>query len=133
MAYEKQTWQTGDVVTAEKMNHIEQGVVASVTGVAYEDFNANMSISAQNYAAAGSVSTTGKSIPFDRISGVVVRYPNAPTGTQQTYIVTIRNLVENTSTGYLSAIELYAIRGVSGQSVGQALGCQVTVRVFYLT
>ena len=26
MSYEKQTWQTGDVVTAEKLNHIEDGI-----------------------------------------------------------------------------------------------------------
>ena len=26
MAYEKQTWTTGDVVTAEKLNHIEDGI-----------------------------------------------------------------------------------------------------------
>ena len=26
MAYEKTTWQTGDIVTAQKLNHLEQGV-----------------------------------------------------------------------------------------------------------
>lgn len=26
MAYEKQTWQTGDVITQEKLNHMEQGI-----------------------------------------------------------------------------------------------------------
>lgn len=26
MAYEKQTWNTGDVITAEKLNHIETGI-----------------------------------------------------------------------------------------------------------
>ena len=26
MAYEKQTWSTGDTVTAEKLNHIESGI-----------------------------------------------------------------------------------------------------------
>lgn len=26
MAYEKQTWDTGDVITAEKLNHIEAGI-----------------------------------------------------------------------------------------------------------
>lgn len=26
MAYEKQTWQTGDIITAEKLNHLEGGV-----------------------------------------------------------------------------------------------------------
>lgn len=29
MSYEKQTWQTGDIVTAEKLNHIEDGIVSS--------------------------------------------------------------------------------------------------------
>lgn len=26
MSYEKQTWQTGDTITAEKLNHIEDGI-----------------------------------------------------------------------------------------------------------
>ena len=29
MSYVKQTWQTGDVVTAEKLNHIEDGVAGA--------------------------------------------------------------------------------------------------------
>lgn len=28
MAYEKQTWVTGEVITEEKLNHIEEGVAA---------------------------------------------------------------------------------------------------------
>lgn len=26
MSYEKQNWQNGDIITAEKLNHIEEGV-----------------------------------------------------------------------------------------------------------
>ena len=29
MAYEKQTWQTGDTITADKLNHIEDGIGGS--------------------------------------------------------------------------------------------------------
>lgn len=29
MSYEKQTWQTGDVITASKLNHIENGIADS--------------------------------------------------------------------------------------------------------
>lgn len=29
MAYEKQTWQTGDIVTANKLNHMEDGIAES--------------------------------------------------------------------------------------------------------
>lgn len=29
MSYEKQTWASGDVITAEKLNHIESGIGAS--------------------------------------------------------------------------------------------------------
>lgn len=29
MAYEKQTWQTGDVVTSAKLNHMEDGIAAA--------------------------------------------------------------------------------------------------------
>ena len=34
MSYEKQTWANGDVITAEKLNHIEDGV-ASASGEEY--------------------------------------------------------------------------------------------------
>lgn len=33
MAYEKQEWKTGDTITAEKMNHIEDGVANSTGGL----------------------------------------------------------------------------------------------------
>ena len=29
MAYEKQTWQTGDVITQEKLNHMEDGIAGA--------------------------------------------------------------------------------------------------------
>ena len=29
MAYEKQSWKTGDIITQQKMNHIEDGIVNS--------------------------------------------------------------------------------------------------------
>lgn len=29
MSYEKQTWTSGEVITAEKLNHIEDGVTAN--------------------------------------------------------------------------------------------------------
>lgn len=31
MAYKKHTWETGEVITAEKLNHIEEGV-AEING-----------------------------------------------------------------------------------------------------
>lgn len=30
MAYEKQAWQTGDIVTAAKLNHMEDGIASSI-------------------------------------------------------------------------------------------------------
>ena len=33
MAYEKQTWQSGDVITAAKMNHIEDGIASGGGGI----------------------------------------------------------------------------------------------------
>ena len=32
MAYEKQTWETGDIITADKLNHIEDGIENSENG-----------------------------------------------------------------------------------------------------
>lgn len=31
MAYEKQTWATGDVITAAKLNHMEDGIAGGIT------------------------------------------------------------------------------------------------------
>lgn len=36
MAYEKQTWQCGDTVTADKLNHIEDGIAECCGGSALE-------------------------------------------------------------------------------------------------
>ena len=33
MAYEKQTWTDGEIVSSEKLNHIEQGLLNNVTNV----------------------------------------------------------------------------------------------------
>lgn len=32
MSYEKQTWATGDVITAEKLNHMEDGIAGAESG-----------------------------------------------------------------------------------------------------
>lgn len=33
MAYTKQTWQTGETITAEKLNHMEDGIAGAGGGV----------------------------------------------------------------------------------------------------
>lgn len=33
MAYTKQTWECGDIITAEKLNHMEDGIAKAVVGV----------------------------------------------------------------------------------------------------
>lgn len=51
MAYEKQTWVNGDIITAEKLNHIESGISAIDDSIFYvhflfdEDNNGNYSFS----------------------------------------------------------------------------------------
>lgn len=47
MSYEKQTWQSGDVITAAKMNHIEDGIAGGGSGgtffinIEWDDSQAN--------------------------------------------------------------------------------------------
>lgn len=53
MAYKKQTWANGDVITAEKLNHIEEGIENGDNG--YE------CIEAREKLFEGSVSTSGDS------------------------------------------------------------------------
>lgn len=35
MAYEKQTWECGETITAEKLNHIEDGIESASSGGGY--------------------------------------------------------------------------------------------------
>ena len=55
MAYEKQTWKTGDVITAEKLNNIESGIKTlsnrgfeTATGTNYIYFDDNVELEVQN-------------------------------------------------------------------------------------
>ena len=40
MSYEKQTWETGDIVTSAKLNHLEDGI-ANGTYIVYPVYNEN--------------------------------------------------------------------------------------------
>lgn len=46
MAYTKQTWNTGDIITAEKLNHIEDGLEELLGGGGYEISNPILTITA---------------------------------------------------------------------------------------
>ena len=50
MAYEKNTWNAGDVITSEKLNHIEDGIVnaggASMMSVTYAELLAMRNVGA---------------------------------------------------------------------------------------
>ena len=48
MSYEKQTWQTGDIVTADKLNHMEDGIESS-GGVFCVTFNYDDEPSGEGY------------------------------------------------------------------------------------
>ncbi|MBO7735560.1 MAG: hypothetical protein J6S67_23545 [Methanobrevibacter sp.] len=37
MAYEKQTWHDGDLITEERMNHMEDGIAAAGDTVSYDE------------------------------------------------------------------------------------------------
>lgn len=39
VSYEKNTWQTGDVITAEKLNHMEDGIEAGGGGFDYQQIS----------------------------------------------------------------------------------------------
>ena len=41
MSYEKQTWQTGDIITAVKLNHIEDGIGENMTIINATQSNAD--------------------------------------------------------------------------------------------
>ena len=45
MAYEKQTWTTGEVITADKLNHMEDGIAGEGGGSAWIDLVDTITIS----------------------------------------------------------------------------------------
>ena len=58
MAYTPTTWATGDVITQEKLNNIEQGIVQAVLGVGWNDDGSGLNKTWQEIrdaAAGGSV------------------------------------------------------------------------------
>lgn len=58
MAYEKQTWQTGDVITQEKLNHMEDGI--GKTGVSIiKIFESDVTVSANQQFFTGGGSFIG--------------------------------------------------------------------------
>lgn len=50
MSYEKQTWQTGDIITAEKLNHIEDGI--EKTGLYHYGFYNTESLTINSQSSA---------------------------------------------------------------------------------
>ena len=57
MAYSKQTWVTGDVITAEKLNHMEDGIASS------DDYDLELDFNFYNDAETGLISNaTGEGI-----------------------------------------------------------------------
>lgn len=64
MAYEKTTWSTGDVVTAEKLNKLEDGVqnVGDSTFVVNVEFGVNGFICDKTWAEILNAGTNGESI-----------------------------------------------------------------------
>lgn len=55
MAYEKQTWQTGDVVTSAKLNHMEDGIAGAGGGtlVVHDDGSGTLDKTWKEVADAG--------------------------------------------------------------------------------
>lgn len=57
MSYEKQTWQTGDVITAEKLNHMEDGIASGGGGGSSDFSTAEVTVIANS--GSGGVALTG--------------------------------------------------------------------------
>ena len=52
MSYEKQTWQTGDIITAEKLNHMEDGITSAQVYSVSEDVRFSGSVTtAENHGS----------------------------------------------------------------------------------
>lgn len=78
MAYEKQTWNDGDIITAEKLNHIEDGIdSAGVDIKKIEIISSTLSISHSSLVGGVSyVSGTGGKLKDDKTFGELINNKN---------------------------------------------------------
>lgn len=51
MAYEKQTWSCGDTITADKLNHIEDGIESAGSGDSKSQVIVSLTKNGDNYVA----------------------------------------------------------------------------------
>lgn len=72
MAYEKQTWATGDVITEEKLNHMEDGIASGGVMIVNNNYDENTSKSTLN--------KTWKEIKDAYINGVKILIHSVPAG-----------------------------------------------------
>lgn len=92
MAYEKQTWANGDVITAEKLNHMEDGIEdayelpavtetdnGKVLGVENGQFGLVDGVEIVDVVQTGTDSTTGKPLinfSYDDLGRIIQKYNN---------------------------------------------------------
>ena len=64
MAYEKQTWNTGDTITAEKLNHMEEGITGAGGGalIVNKVFGESSDYLDKTYAEIKSAMMDGKTV-----------------------------------------------------------------------
>lgn len=77
MAYEKQTWQTGDVITQEKLNHMEDGIAGAGGGggVQYVDVTESSPLTlSKTYAEIRAMIENGDSVVIRDNRNYITRY-----------------------------------------------------------
>ena len=80
MSYEKQTWQTGDVITANKLNHMEDGITGTGGGgdlfivTVTPDSNWETFTADKTYNEVVSAAESGKVVVFRIVEGDFINY-----------------------------------------------------------
>lgn len=69
MAYEKQTWNCGDTITADKLNHIEDGIADASGGGGSDIFTVNLTIDPESPSQSPTVDKTFAEIKSAILSG----------------------------------------------------------------
>lgn len=83
MAYEKQTWKTGDIITEEKLNHMEDGIASVGVLIVNEYFD--------EFTEKQTLDKTWKEI-YDALMNGIIVYLKCPDESSKYYIYALRGL-----------------------------------------
>lgn len=123
MAYEKQTWTTGETITASKLNHMEDGIGAGGSGYDVVFNFRNVSNEANPTLAGSGASISdliNKLTALEPINMLITRYDATVAGSSITFAIRENinvSTVQLTTDNGVNGIKCYAPTSIGGGAV----------------